>query len=69
MSQSSELKGFKFTITAILLIFVACNLYIMHHRDVQQAELIGFIKGASKCVPLEELIEPEPSQPNPFSKA
>jgi hypothetical protein len=59
----------KFTLSVIMGIFVIANLYIIHTRAVQRAELIGFVKGASTCIPLENLIEPETPEPTPLSKA
>lgn len=41
------------TILIACVIICGANLYKIHTSLVQEAELIGFIKGASKCVSID----------------
>lgn len=64
----SEKKVFMKTAWIVMAVLVALNLYSVHIRIVNRAELMGYIKGASLCVPISDIVEPEPKK-NPFSGA
>lgn len=49
---------FKQIIWLALVISALGNLYFIHESSVRQSELVGFIKGASKCIDVSEPAEP-----------
>lgn len=64
----TEKKVFMKTAWIVMAILFALNLYSVHIQIVNRAELMGYVKGASLCVPITELVEPPPKK-NPFSGA
>ena len=65
---NAESSMFKTTVWIVLAIVLLVNLYGVHIRIVNRAELMGYIKGASLCIPMSDVVEPEPKK-NPLSGA
>ena len=66
--NDTEKKVLMKTAWVVMAILFALNLYSVHIRIVNRAELMGYIKGAALCVPMTDVIEPEKPK-NPFSGA